>query len=77
MIHGSRAVSVPFTAESDQSGSVRGVVTFIEYGGATFSSSTHSYRRAFRWRSSRSSMDWMKARSFVRDNGSSAWSANL
>jgi predicted Zn-dependent protease len=35
-IHGNRAVSVPFTAQSDQSGSVRGVATFIEYGGATW-----------------------------------------
>jgi predicted Zn-dependent protease len=35
-IHGNRAVSVPFDAQSDQSGSVRGVATFIEYGGATW-----------------------------------------
>jgi predicted Zn-dependent protease len=34
-IHGNRAVTAEFSAESDQ-GPVRGIVTFIEYGGATW-----------------------------------------
>ena len=35
-IHGNPAVAAEFSAPSDQGGSVRGVVTFIEYGGATW-----------------------------------------
>jgi len=36
MVHGNRAVTGEFTAQNDQGGSVRGVATFIEYGGATW-----------------------------------------
>lgn len=36
-IHGNPAVTAEFSAPSDQGGSVRGSVTFIEYGGATWS----------------------------------------
>lgn len=35
-IHGNPAVSAEFSAPGDQGGSVRGLVTFIEYGGATW-----------------------------------------
>lgn len=35
-IHGNPAVTAEFTAPSEQGESVRGVVTFIEYGGATW-----------------------------------------
>lgn len=36
MVNGNRAVTGEFTAQNDQGGSVRGVATFIEYGGATW-----------------------------------------
>ena len=36
-IHGNRAVTAEFTAQQDGGGAVRGVATFIEYGGATWS----------------------------------------
>ena len=35
-IHGNRAVTAEFSAQSSQGGSVRGIATFIEYGGATW-----------------------------------------
>jgi predicted Zn-dependent protease len=35
-IHGSRAVTTEFTAQGGQNESIRGFVTFIEYGGATW-----------------------------------------
>ena len=36
LVHGNRAVTGEFTAQDDQGGSVRGMATFIEYGGATW-----------------------------------------
>jgi predicted Zn-dependent protease len=35
-IHGNRAVSAEFTAQTSEGASVRGIATFIEYGGATW-----------------------------------------
>ena len=35
-IHGNRAVTAEFSAQTEQGGPVRGVITFIEYGGSTW-----------------------------------------
>jgi len=41
-IHGNRAVSGEFTAQSDQGGSVQGIATFIEYGSGTWQITAYS-----------------------------------
>jgi predicted Zn-dependent protease len=41
-IHGNPAVSGEFSASTDQGGAVRGVATFVEYGGATWGLTAYS-----------------------------------
>lgn len=46
-IHGNRAVTAEFTAQSGQGDSVRGIATFIEYGGATWGITAYSVAERF------------------------------
>ena len=46
-IHGNRAVTAEFTAMSEQAGAVRGVVSFIEYDGATWGITAYSVAERF------------------------------
>jgi predicted Zn-dependent protease len=46
-IHGSRAVTTEFTAQGGQNESIRGIVTFIEFGGATWGILAYSVGERF------------------------------
>jgi predicted Zn-dependent protease len=46
-IHGNRAVTAEFTAQSDQGASLHGVVSFIEFGGATWQIMAYSVAERF------------------------------